>query len=120
MNKAKLRLFLGGALLALAFLVSFPAAATCWECTYIWFVGTECDSTLEEGDSGKEDCNDTGRCYLLGGDCDGSSSCTGDGSGSCTPENKTLLDPGLSGSKVAEVKLASAGDGLPLCRYWID
>lgn len=103
--------------------MALPAGAACYECTYIWFVGRECDSVLEEGESGKTLCNDTNQCYLHGVDCptEGGGSC-GDGEGGCEPEQQ--------GMRLQEtdslVKLASNVTVEPLfadesrCLYRID
>lgn len=112
-----------GILISFAALFALPAAAACYECTYIWFVGTECDSMLEQGDTGKESCNDTGpQCYLLGDACptEGGGTC-GDGEGGCEPETRTFLESAGSGVRLAEAAVGPAPwTAAPQCQYRID
>ena len=60
------------ALVATSFFVLTPrsAEATCWECTYIAFVGNTCNIIGGNGGSGRTQCIQAdGGCHLAGSVC---------------------------------------------------
>ncbi len=59
-------IMVAGGLLALP--VGLAQAEGCWECTYIVFVGYECNLITESG-AGKTVCNSTFGCRLSGAGC---------------------------------------------------
>lgn len=123
MPRPKLRVFMIGVLISFAVVFALPAAAACYECTYIWFVGHECDSGLEQGETGKDGCNDTGpQCYLIGSVCptEGGGTC-GDGQGGCEPETGTFPESDRSVVRLAEAAVGPAPRAAaPQCQYRID
>jgi len=61
-----LQIVVAGALLAIP--ISLAEANGCWECTYIVFVGYDCNMITVSG-TGKTVCNSTNGCHLSGAGC---------------------------------------------------